>query len=100
MTKPADDKRVDFAARAFGHKGRAEAHRLKAEMTSDQMLKGIHTAAAATYEDMAIELDKTARRVADIDRATARVRTTILALSKSQLSPEATTEPASKSHEP
>jgi hypothetical protein len=30
-----------------------------------------HTAAAATYESIANEIDKTAKRIADIDRATA-----------------------------
>jgi hypothetical protein len=100
MTNPDDDKRDDFVARDFEHKGRAEAHRLQAEMTGDPAMKAIHTTAAATYEDMAREIDKTAKRIADIDRATARVRTRISARPKSQLSQDSKPEPASDGEEP
>ena len=59
MTNADEDKRVDFAARAFEHKGRAEAHRLRAEMVDDPTTKAIHTNAAASYDRMAVELDST-----------------------------------------
>jgi hypothetical protein len=100
MTNPEDDKRVDFSARAFEHKGRAEAHRLQAEMTDDPTTKKIHTDAASTYDGMALELDKTAKRIADIDRTTARARAKISALPKYQLPPDATPEPAPEAQEP
>jgi hypothetical protein len=87
MTNPDDDKRVDFAARAFEHKGRAEGRRLQAEMTDDPAMKAIHTDAALTYENMAMELDKTAKRIAEIDRATARARARISANPQSPLPP-------------
>jgi hypothetical protein len=77
MTDPRDDKRFDFATRAFEQKGRAETHRLQAELATDPAMKALHTGAAAAYEAIANEIDRTAERIADIDRATARVRTRI-----------------------
>jgi hypothetical protein len=93
MTNPEDDKRIDFGARAFEHKGRAEARRLQAETTADPAMKAIHTDAAGTYEDMALELDKTAKRITEIDRATARVRARISANRKPPLPTDSTPEP-------
>jgi hypothetical protein len=88
MTDPRDDKRFDFATRAFEQKGRAEAHRLQAELATDPAMKALHTGAAATYEAIANDIDRTAKRIADIDRATARVRTRIQQQTQAQLSPD------------
>jgi hypothetical protein len=92
MTTSGDKRHGDFLARAFEHKGRAEAYRLKAEMTADQAMKAIYTAASLTYEDMAREIEKSSKRIRNIDRAAARVRTKRLARPES--------EPASDSEEP
>jgi hypothetical protein len=81
MTDPQDNKRFDFATRGFEQKGRAEAHRLPAELATDPAMTALHTGAAATYEAIANDIDGTAKRIADIDRATARVRTRIQQLS-------------------
>jgi hypothetical protein len=94
MTDPEDDKHMDFAARAFECRGRAEVHRLRAEMVDDQRTKAIHANAAASYDRLAIELDMTAKAVADIDRTTARVRARISALGKSQSAAGGRPEPA------
>ena len=100
MTNPMDGGRFDFAARAFEHKASAETHRLRAELTTDLMMKAVHIAAATTYEAMAREIDKTAKRIADIDRATASARARISAPGKSPLPPDATPEPAPEVQEP
>jgi hypothetical protein len=97
MTIPQDDRRVNFAARASEHKGRAQARRYQAEMTADPALKAIHTDAAGIHEDIALDLDKTAKRIVEIDSATTRVRAMISAHPKSRYSSDATLEAAPES---
>jgi hypothetical protein len=58
-------------------------------MANDPNTKAIHADAAAAYDSLALEIDKTAKRIADIDRTTTKARAKNSVLPKSQLSQDA-----------
>jgi hypothetical protein len=71
---PDDASRPDFTLRIAQHRAMSDAYRTRAQATHDDLLRKVYSGLAATYENMARVIERTALRIESIELATAKAR--------------------------
>jgi hypothetical protein len=69
-----DASRPDFTLRVAQHRAMSDAYRTRAQATHDDLLRKVYSGLAATYENMARVIERTALRIDSIKLTTARAR--------------------------
>jgi len=75
---PDPSFRPDFTSRAAQHRAMSDAYRIRAQTTGDDLLRKVYSGLAATYENMARVIERTALRIESIKLTTARAREQII----------------------
>ena len=78
-----DSSRPDFTLRIAQHRAMSDAYRTRAQATGDDLLRKVYSGLAATYENMARVIERTALRIESIKLTTAKAREKIAVAERS-----------------
>jgi hypothetical protein len=70
---------LDFTSRIAQHRAMSDAYRTRAQTTADDLLRKVYSGLAATYENMARVIERTALRIESIKLTTVKARDKIVA---------------------